>query len=53
MVYLIFFVLLVGGSIALEKYGVLALIANGFFAGGFMLVMAYWKGEPQSMRVES
>jgi hypothetical protein len=49
-VILIFFVLLFGGSIILAPHGVLALITNGVVAGGFLLAMAFWKGEPQSMR---
>jgi hypothetical protein len=53
LVYLIFFVLLIGGSIILPPYGVFAVVANGFVSGGFLLAMAFWKGEPQSMRDNS
>ncbi len=53
VVYLVFFVLLIGGSILLAPYGELALIANGFASGGFLLAMAFWKGEPLSMRDNS
>ncbi|GAB3465218.1 hypothetical protein GCM10027321_30030 [Massilia terrae] len=53
VVYLIFFVLLIGGSIVLSPYGTLAVVANGFVSGGFLLAMAFWKGEPQSMRDDS
>jgi hypothetical protein len=49
-VILIFFVLLIGGSIILAPHGVLASITNGVVAGGFLLAMGFWKGEPQSMR---
>lgn len=53
LVYLVFFVLLIGGTIILGPYGIFGLIANGFVSGGFLLAMAFWNGEPQSMRDNS
>jgi hypothetical protein len=50
VVYLIFFALLIGGSIVLAPYGILVVAANGFVSGGFLLAVAFWKGEPQIMR---
>lgn len=49
-VYLVFVVLPVGGSIVFPRFGPLAVVANGFVSVGFLLAMAFWKGEPQSMR---
>jgi len=53
VVLMAFFVLLIGGSIVLAPHGVLGLIANGLVSGGFLLAMAFWKGEPQRMRSNS
>lgn len=50
---LIFLALLVGGSITLLRFGQLAVIANGFVSGGFLLAILFWKGEPQSIRDNS
>lgn len=50
LVLLVFFFLLIGGSVILAPYGLLALIANGLASGAFLLAMSFWKGEPQSMR---
>ena len=50
LVYAIFFALLIAGPILLAPFGVLALMANGCASGGFLLLMCFWKGEPQSMR---
>lgn len=52
-VLLIFLMLLIGGSVMLASCGVLALIANGFASGAFLLAMLFWKGEQQSMRDNS
>ncbi|MFP5392392.1 MAG: hypothetical protein ACLGI6_12755 [Gammaproteobacteria bacterium] len=50
VVLLLFFVLLTGGSIVLAPYGVVAVIANGCASAGFLLAVAFWKGEPQTAR---
>lgn len=50
VVVLSIFVLLIAGMSMLAPYGVLACIAFGCLVGGLLLAVAFWKGEPQSMR---
>jgi hypothetical protein len=47
-----FFVLLIGGEIALAPHGGLVLAAWGLLMGALLLAICFWKGEPQSMRDE-
>ena len=52
-VFLLFFVLLIGGIIVLAPYGAVVLIIYSCVLGGILLAVALWKGEPQSMRDNS
>ena len=52
-VFLLFFVLLIGGMIVLAPYGAVALITYSCVLEGTLLAVAFWKGEPQSRRDNS
>jgi hypothetical protein len=53
VVFAAFFVLLVGGEIAMAPYGQLATVAYGCGLGALFLAIVWWKGEPQRMREDT
>jgi hypothetical protein len=52
VVLLVFFVVLIGGEIALARHGPLVLSTWGLLMGALLLGVFFWKGEPQSARDE-
>jgi hypothetical protein len=52
VVLLVFFVVLIGGEVALAPYGPLVLSTWGLLMGALLLGIFFWKGEQQSMRDE-